>query len=63
MSEEIFNSRAPAGWHAESAGVSPAAAVNPDVRWLLRELGIKLTERTPRVVTGQMVAGASRVIT
>ncbi|MDG6983161.1 MAG: hypothetical protein JRN28_01185 [Nitrososphaerota archaeon] len=63
MSEEIFNSRAPAGWHAESAGVSPAATVNPDVRWLLRELGIKLTERTPRVVTGQMVAGASRVIT
>ncbi|MDG6902824.1 MAG: heat-shock protein HtpX [Nitrososphaerota archaeon] len=63
MSEEIFNSRAPTGWHAESAGVSPAAAVNPCVRWLLGELRIEFIERTPRMVTSQMVAGASRVVT
>jgi protein-tyrosine-phosphatase len=63
LSEEIFNSMAPPGWHAESAGVSPAGAVNPNVRSLLSELGITLTERTPRVVTPQMVASASRVIT
>ena len=63
MSEELFNSRAPAGWHAESAGVNPAASVNPKVRQLLKEVGIELTERTPRVVTPQMVARASRVVT
>lgn len=63
LSEEIFNSKAPPGWHAESAGVSPAAAVNPDVRQLLKEIGILLTERTPRVVTRDMVARASRVVT
>ena len=63
MAEEIFNSRAPPGWRAESAGVRPAGAVNPDARWLLKELGITLTERTPRLVTGEMVAGASRVVT
>lgn len=63
LSEELFNSRPPAGWRAESAGVSPAAAVNPVVKELLAEVGIALTDRTPRVVTPQMVASASRVVT
>jgi len=63
LSEELFNSRAPVGWHAESAGVSPAAEVNPNVRWLLSEVGIKLTERTPRVVAPALVLKASRVVT
>ena len=63
LSEEIFNSKAPRGWQGASAGVSPAAMVNPDVRWLLDEIGIKLTERTPRIVTGEMVKKASRVVT
>ena len=63
LSEELFNSKAPPGWRAESAGVSPAASLNPDVRQLLSEVGIKLTERTPRVVTPALVATASRVVT
>ncbi len=63
LSEELFNSRAPAGWRAESAGVKPANAVNPDLERLLMEVGIQMAERTPRLVTGQMVARASRVVT
>ena len=63
LSEELFNSKAPPGWHAESAGVNPAASVNPAVRRLLGEVGITLTERTPRMVTPALVASASRVVT
>ncbi|HYA56110.1 MAG TPA: low molecular weight phosphatase family protein [Nitrososphaerales archaeon] len=63
LSEELFNSKAPPGWRAESAGVSPSASVNPHVRQLLSETGITLTERTPRVVTPALVADASRVVT
>ncbi|HLQ07089.1 MAG TPA: arsenate reductase ArsC [Nitrososphaerales archaeon] len=63
LSEELFNSKAPSGWHAESAGVSPAAAVNPKVRGLLDEVGITMTERTPRVVTPELVKSASRIVT
>jgi len=63
LSEELFNSKAPRGWRAESAGVSPASAVNPNVRPLLSEVGIGLTDRIPRVVTPDMVAGASWVVT
>lgn len=59
----MFNSRAPPGWHAESAGVRPASSLNSDVGWLLSELGITLTERPPRLVSGEMVARASRVVT
>jgi arsenate reductase (thioredoxin) len=43
--------------------VSPAAAVNPNVRPLLKEVGIELTNRVPRVVTPGLVAKASRVVT
>ena len=63
LSEELFNSRAPPGWRGESAGVSPAATVNPNVRLLLKEVGIEPTEKTPRVVTHDLVAKASRVVT
>jgi len=63
LSEELFNSKAPPGWRAESAGVSPAAAVNPIVRPLLKEVGIELSERRPRVVTPALVTKASRVVT
>ncbi len=63
LSEELFNSKAPPGWHAESAGVSPASAVNPNVRSLLSEVGIPMTNRTPRVVTPELVKSAFRVVT
>jgi arsenate reductase (thioredoxin) len=43
--------------------VSPAQAVNPNVRPLLKEVGIELTDRVPRVVTPDLVAKASRVVT
>lgn len=63
LSEELFNSRAPPGWHAESAGVRSAPSVNPVVRDLLRESGITLSERKPRLVTSDMIERASRVVT
>ena len=37
--------------------------MNPAVRALLSEVGITLTERTPRLVTPELVAGARRVVT
>ena len=63
LSEELFNARAPSGWVAESAGVSPEPRVAAPVEWLLAEKGIKLKKRTPRLVTQEMVARASRVVT
>jgi arsenate reductase len=63
MSEAIFNANAPKGWHAESAGVQPAEAINPLAVELLREIGIEIGSKTPRVVSKELITRAWRVIT
>lgn len=63
LSEALFNARAPSGWRAESAGVQPASEVNPVVRVLLEEKGIRLGSKTPRLSTPELVRAASRVVT
>ncbi len=63
MSEAIFNAHAPKGWHAESAGVQPAEAINPIAVELLHEIGIEIGQKPPRLVTPELTARAWRVIT
>ena len=63
MAEAIFNAKAPLGWRAESAGVQPATAINPVVISLLREIGIELGAKKPKLVTPVMIEKAWRVIT
>ncbi len=63
LSEAIFNAHAPKGWHAESAGVQPAEAINPIAIELLSEVGIGLGPKKPRLVSRELVACAWRVIT
>lgn len=63
LSEAIFNAHAPKGWHAESAAVQPAEAINPLVIELLGEIGIKIGTKKPKLVSQESVARAWRVIT
>ncbi len=63
LSEAIFNAQAPDRWRAESAGVQPAAAINPDVMGLLQEIGIRLGPKIPRTVTPELIRQAQRVVT
>ena len=63
LSEAMFNAKAPPGWAAESAGVSPEPRVAPPVEWLLAEKGIELRKRNPVLVTEEMISRASRVVT
>jgi arsenate reductase len=63
LSEAIFNAHAPKAWHAESAGVQPAEAINPVAIELLDEVGIRLSAKKPRLVSTELVARAWRVIT
>jgi protein-tyrosine-phosphatase len=63
MSEALFNAHAPNGWHAESAGVKPARAINPMAIELLNEIGIQIESRTPQLVTSVMIERARRVVT
>jgi arsenate reductase len=63
MAEAIFNAKAPPGWGAKSAGVQPATAINPVVIALLREIGIELGPKRPRLVTPDIIERAWRIIT
>ena len=63
MSEALFNAKAPAGWHAESAGVKPAIRITPVSRDLLREIGIDVGSKTPQLVNDYLMKRASRVVT
>jgi arsenate reductase len=63
MSEAIF-SRAAGGRHeARSAGTSPADRVHDSVIAVMREEGIELSDRKPRLLTIELAQWADLVIT
>jgi arsenate reductase (thioredoxin) len=63
MSEALFT-RAAAGEHtAASAGTEPAERVHPEVVEAMRELGLDLSGRTPRLLTRELAEQADLVVT
>ena len=63
MSEALFT-RAVAGRHrALSAGTTPAERVHPEVREVLAEIGIDLSDRIPTRLTRELAEQADLVIT
>jgi arsenate reductase len=63
MSQALFE-RAAAGRHrALSAGTTPGDRVHPEVVTAMRELGIDLADRTPKLLTSRLADRADIVIT
>ena len=63
MSEALF-SRAAAGRHeARSAGTEPAQQLHPEVVEAMREIGIDLSDRTPRLLERSDAEWADLVVT
>jgi arsenate reductase len=63
MSAALFE-RAAAGRHrAESAGTMPADRVHPEVLEAMRELGVELADRKPRLLTQELAEAADVVVT
>jgi arsenate reductase (thioredoxin) len=63
MSAALFE-RAAGGRHrALSAGTTPAERVHPEVVEVMRELGIDLSDRTPRRLTDELAGQADVVVT
>jgi arsenate reductase (thioredoxin) len=63
MSQALFE-RAAAGRHeAQSAGAEPSGHVHPNVVAVMREEGIDLSRRVPRVLTDELARWADVVIT
>jgi arsenate reductase (thioredoxin) len=63
MSQALFERAASDEHTAASAGTAPAERVHPEVIEVMRELGIDLADRRPRLLTRQLAADADIVIT
>jgi arsenate reductase len=63
MSQALFE-RAAAGRHAAvSAGTTPAERVHPEVVEVMREIGVELSDRQPRLLTRELAEQADLVVT
>lgn len=63
MSQVLFE-RAAAGVHAaDSAGTQPAEHVHPQVAEAMRDLGVRLEGRKPKLLTDEQAAWADVVVT
>jgi arsenate reductase len=63
MSQALFE-RAAAGRHAgRSAGTTPGERVHPEVVEAMNELGIDLSDRAPRLLSGEDAVWADVVVT
>jgi arsenate reductase (thioredoxin) len=63
MSRALFE-RAAGGRHtADSAGTTPADRVHPEVVEAMRELGLDLADRRPRLLTRELAEHADVVVT
>jgi arsenate reductase (thioredoxin) len=63
MSEALFERAAEGRHRALSAGTTPADRVHPEVVEVMRELGIDLAEREPKLLTRELAEQADVVVT
>jgi arsenate reductase (thioredoxin) len=63
MSAALFERVANGRHRALSAGTTPAERVHPEVVEVMRELGIDLSDRTPRKLTHELAGKADVVVT
>ena len=63
MSQSLFERVASDRHEARSAGTEPADRVHPNVVAALREQGIDIAERTPRLLTDDLARWADVVVT
>ena len=63
MSQALFTHAANGRHQALSAGTTPAKHVHPEVLTVMHELGIDLSDRTPRLLTRDLADQADLLIT
>src|SRR5215204_5442651 len=63
MSQALFERAAEGRHRALSAGTTPAKRVHPEVVEVMRELGIELADREPKLLTRELAEKAAVVVT
>lgn len=63
MSQALFEQAAGSSHRAVSAGTTPAAQIHPPVIEVMQEIGIDLTNRTPKLLTRELAEQADLIVT
>jgi protein-tyrosine-phosphatase len=63
IAESIFQSENPAGWTAESAGLSVTGPVSSAAIELLRAIGLEPARAEPRLLTRELTDRATLIVT
>jgi len=63
MAEAFFNSLAPSGLRATSAGTKPSERVNPQAVAVMKEIELDISEKRTKLLTSEMIEKADRIIT
>ena len=63
MAEAFFNQMSQGKAAAVSAGTEPAAQVNSTVLTAMREVGMEIGDKRPKLLTAEMLESVDRVIT
>lgn len=63
MAAGLLNKRAAGSIHVRSAGSTPASELNPQVVEAMREIGIDISQESPKPLSDEFVRAADVVIT
>ncbi|AFS80400.1 protein tyrosine phosphatase [Candidatus Nitrosopumilus koreensis AR1] len=62
MAEAFFRKYAPAKFNVISAGTVPSSQLNPMVVQVMKEVGIDMTQQSPKSLSNEMIENSSKTI-
>ena len=62
MAEGFFRKYAPMGFEPVSAGTKPTGTINPVAIQAMAEIGIDITNQTPKTITNSMLESSIQII-
>lgn len=62
MAEAFFRKYAPSKYNVISAGTTPSSQLNPTVVEVMKEVGIDMTQQSPKTLSNEMIENSSKTI-
>ena len=62
MAEAFFRKYAPAKYNVISAGTTPSSQLNPVVVEVMKEIGIDMTQQSPKTLSDEMIENSSKTV-
>ena len=62
MAESFFRKYAPSKYNVISAGTTPSSQLNPTVVDVMKEVGIDMTQQSPKILSNEMIENSSKTI-